>query len=71
MRAPTYLIGRIADPLFAIFIGTSAAATRILREEKEKKGHGVTLAATGSLFLGRLREGVEGSFRKEGDTGKK
>lgn len=35
MPAPTYLISRIGDPIFALFIGLSAAATRINREEKE------------------------------------
>ncbi|KAG4414500.1 hypothetical protein IFR04_012345, partial [Cadophora malorum] len=32
---PAHLISRIGDPLFAIFIGVGAAATRINREEKE------------------------------------
>ncbi|CAM1503980.1 Fc.00g015710.m01.CDS01 [Cosmosporella sp. VM-42] len=36
--APTYIISRVADPIFAVFIGLSAAATRINREEKAK-GH--------------------------------
>lgn len=35
MPAPAYLISKVADPVFAIFIGLSAAATRINREEKE------------------------------------
>jgi hypothetical protein len=35
MPAPAYLISRVADPVFALFIGISAAATRINREEKE------------------------------------
>ena len=35
MPPPTYLISRVADPIFALFIGLSAAATRINREEKE------------------------------------
>jgi hypothetical protein len=35
MKPPTYLISKIADPIFALFIGLSAAATRINREEKE------------------------------------
>ena len=34
MPAPTYIISRVADPIFAVFIGMSAAATRINREEK-------------------------------------
>ncbi len=41
MPAPTYIISRVADPIFALFIGVSAAATRINREQKEK---GKTLA---------------------------
>jgi hypothetical protein len=36
MPAPTYIISRVADPIFAVFIGVSAAAMRINREEKEK-----------------------------------
>lgn len=36
MPAPTYIIGKVADPIFALFIGLSAAATRIRREEKDK-----------------------------------
>lgn len=36
MAVPVYIISRIADPIFAVFIGVSAAALRIRREEKEK-----------------------------------
>jgi hypothetical protein len=36
MAAPTYIISRAADPIFAFAIGLSAAAMRIKREEKEK-----------------------------------
>jgi L-cystine uptake protein TcyP (sodium:dicarboxylate symporter family) len=36
MAAPVYIISRVADPVFAVFIGISAAALRIKREEKEK-----------------------------------
>lgn len=36
MPPPTYIISRVADPIFAVFIGLSAAATRIRREEVEK-----------------------------------
>ncbi|KAI0137365.1 hypothetical protein BJ170DRAFT_57269 [Xylariales sp. AK1849] len=36
MAPPTYIISRVADPIFALFIGVGAAATRINREEKEK-----------------------------------
>jgi Non-classical export protein 1 len=35
MASPVYLISKVADPIFALFIGLSAAATRINREEKE------------------------------------
>jgi hypothetical protein len=35
MPAPAYLISKVADPVFAVFIGLSAAATRINREEKD------------------------------------
>jgi hypothetical protein len=36
MPAPAYIISRVADPIFAVFIGVSAAVTRINREEKAK-----------------------------------
>ncbi len=36
MPAPAYIISRVADPIFAVFIGSAAAATRINREQKEK-----------------------------------
>ncbi|KAM4059116.1 non-classical export protein 1 domain-containing protein [Hirsutella rhossiliensis] len=36
MPAPTYIISRVADPIFAVFIGVSAAVTRINREQKSK-----------------------------------
>lgn len=35
MPAPAHLISKVGDPIFAAFIGLSAAATRINREEKE------------------------------------
>ena len=35
MPPPAHLISKIGDPLFAVFIGLSAAVTRINREEKE------------------------------------
>jgi hypothetical protein len=35
MAPPTFLISRVADPIFALLIGLSAAAMRINREEKE------------------------------------
>ncbi|KAI0908416.1 hypothetical protein F4823DRAFT_599248 [Ustulina deusta] len=36
MAPPTYIISRVADPIFAVAIGLGAAALRINREEKEK-----------------------------------
>ncbi|KAG6154284.1 hypothetical protein E4U37_002239 [Claviceps purpurea] len=36
MATPAYIISRVADPIFAVFIGVSAAAMRINREEKAK-----------------------------------
>ena len=36
MAPPTYIISRVADPIFAVAIGLSATVTRINREEKEK-----------------------------------
>ncbi|KAI0549543.1 hypothetical protein F4679DRAFT_584484 [Xylaria curta] len=36
MAPPTYIISRVADPIFAVVIGLGAAALRINREEKEK-----------------------------------
>ncbi|KAI5852212.1 hypothetical protein BZA05DRAFT_444755 [Tricharina praecox] len=40
-----YLISRAADPLFALFIGASAASIRIRREEAEA-GRGGTVLET-------------------------
>ncbi|KAM0320856.1 hypothetical protein ACHAO8_000150 [Botrytis cinerea] len=36
MPTPTYLISRVGDPIFALFIGVGATVTRINREEKEQ-----------------------------------
>lgn len=47
MPPPTYIISRVADPVFAVFIGLSAAVTRVRREEKEK---GRTSAETMDAF---------------------
>jgi len=37
MPSPAHLISKVGDPIFALFIGLSAAATRINREEKERE----------------------------------
>ncbi|TPX07873.1 uncharacterized protein E0L32_010448 [Thyridium curvatum] len=53
MAAPSYIISRAVDPVFAIFIGVAAAATRINREEKEKgRTTSETLAAAKRRILG-------------------
>ncbi|PWY65323.1 hypothetical protein BO70DRAFT_366771 [Aspergillus heteromorphus CBS 117.55] len=33
---PVYLISKVADPIFALAIGTSAALLRIQRDQREK-----------------------------------
>ncbi|KAL2755155.1 hypothetical protein ACRALDRAFT_211788 [Sodiomyces alcalophilus JCM 7366] len=36
MSTPAYIVSRVADPIFAVAIGLSAAAVRINREGKDK-----------------------------------
>ncbi|KAI0154348.1 hypothetical protein GGR57DRAFT_466803 [Xylariaceae sp. FL1272] len=36
MAPTTYIISRVADPIFAVAIGLGAATLRINREEKER-----------------------------------
>ncbi|EJP62469.1 hypothetical protein ACQRIT_000288 [Beauveria bassiana] len=36
MPAPTYIISKVADPIFAVVIGLAAAGLRINREEEAK-----------------------------------
>jgi hypothetical protein len=36
MTAPSFIISKVADPIFAVAIGLSAAVTRIRREETAK-----------------------------------
>ncbi|KAL2350432.1 hypothetical protein BJ546DRAFT_1068065 [Cryomyces antarcticus] len=56
-----YIISRNLDPVFALFIGLSAAAARINREEQAK---GMTMQQT--IDTGRRRLGlVFGSVSKE------
>ncbi|KAI7779673.1 hypothetical protein LA080_000441 [Diaporthe eres] len=55
MPAPTYIIGKVADPIFALFIGLSAAATRINREEKDK---GRSTSDTISAGLSPIHSGI-------------
>jgi len=59
---PVHLISKVGDPLFALFIGLSAAGTRINREEKEQ---GRTTEHTINAGLRRL-----GIHRGAGETGK-
>ena len=59
---PAHLISRIGDPLFAIFIGVGAAATRINREEKEAgRSTGQTVeSGLRRIGLGGWRGGKDG-----------
>ncbi|EPE36296.1 hypothetical protein GLAREA_05634 [Glarea lozoyensis ATCC 20868] len=52
MPAPTYIISKIGDPIFAMFIGLGAAATRINREEKEQGRSTQTTIDAGLRRLG-------------------
>lgn len=52
MPAPTYIISRAADPIFAVFIGFSAAALRINREEKTKGKTGSQIVDDGLRRIG-------------------
>ncbi|KAL4786706.1 hypothetical protein BJX76DRAFT_354882 [Aspergillus varians] len=62
---PVYLISKVADPLFAVAIGASAALLRIKREEKEKNPESAGEIGVGSV-LGtgseRLRRWWSGEF---------
>lgn len=52
MPAPTYIISRVADPIFAVFIGLGAAVTRINREEKDKGRTGSQTIEAGLRRIG-------------------
>ncbi|KAI8964975.1 hypothetical protein F5Y11DRAFT_344940 [Daldinia sp. FL1419] len=52
MAPPTYIISRVADPIFAVAIGLGAAATRINREGKEKGRTGQQTIEAGKRRLG-------------------
>lgn len=54
MPAPTYIISRVADPIFAVAIGISAAVTRINREEKEKGKTGSETIEVGLRYVDAL-----------------
>ncbi|CAN8103705.1 unnamed protein product [Discula destructiva] len=58
MSAPTYIISKVADPIFAVFIGLSAATTRINREGKEKGRTTSETMAAGKRRLAGLAEQV-------------
>ncbi|KAI1817554.1 hypothetical protein GGS20DRAFT_582274 [Poronia punctata] len=51
MAPPTYIISKVADPIFALVIGLGAATLRINREEKEK---GKTTQETIASFKRRV-----------------
>ncbi|KAL2066476.1 hypothetical protein VTL71DRAFT_2547 [Oculimacula yallundae] len=62
--APIHLISRLGDPIFAVFIGLGAAATRINREEKEMG------RSTEETVQSGLRRVGLGGWRKEVGGGK-
>ncbi|RDW71401.1 hypothetical protein BP6252_07964 [Coleophoma cylindrospora] len=66
--APKYLISKVGDPLFALFIGAAAAATRIRREEQEA-GHSST--QTMEALNRRLRSSLSWSGTGAVQDGKK
>ncbi|KAF1735885.1 hypothetical protein CRV24_004813 [Beauveria bassiana] len=51
MPAPTYIISKVADPIFAVVIGLAAAGLRINREE-EAKGYSTSQTIQTGLRLG-------------------
>lgn len=65
---PIYLISRIADPLFAAFIGIGAAATRINREEAEvgRGGRETLNLGLRYVFLSLVFGGFEGKGKGDG-----
>lgn len=52
MPVPAYIISKVADPIFAVVIGLSAATTRIKREEKEKGRTTSETIASGKRYVG-------------------
>ncbi|RDW83093.1 hypothetical protein BP5796_04584 [Coleophoma crateriformis] len=66
--APKYLISKIGDPLFALFIGATAAATRVRREEQEA---GRSSAQTMEALNRRLKSSLGWSSTGEVQDGKK
>ncbi|EKD19038.1 uncharacterized protein L3040_006530 [Drepanopeziza brunnea f. sp. 'multigermtubi'] len=63
--APAHLISRVGDPLFALFIGLGAAATRVNREEKEAGRSTRETLDAGLRRMGFLRR-EEGVFEGQG-----
>ncbi|KAA6409660.1 MAG: Non-classical export 1 [Lasallia pustulata] len=58
-----YIISKYTDPVFALFIGLSAAAVRIHREEKEKGRTGAEMWAVGLRRVGWGSEKGKGEGR--------
>lgn len=57
MPAPTYIISRVADPIFAVIIGISAAGLRINREETEKGYSTSQTVQTGLRYVSLYEKG--------------
>ncbi|KAL1967265.1 hypothetical protein VTN77DRAFT_3311 [Rasamsonia byssochlamydoides] len=65
-----YLISKIGDPLFALFIGTSSALVRIRREQREQAvqaGRDPNTIGLGSILetgSRRVRRWLNGEFKR-------
>ncbi|KAJ5794423.1 hypothetical protein N7457_001022 [Penicillium paradoxum] len=63
---PVYLISRIADPLFALGMGVSAALTRIRRDQRDKYPERASEITYGSIVQTsgqRLQRWWNGDFQ--------
>ncbi|CDM35573.1 hypothetical protein DTO013E5_7953 [Penicillium roqueforti] len=63
---PVYLISRIADPLFALAMGVSAALTRIRRDQREQYPERASEITYGSIVQTsghRLQRWWNGDFQ--------
>ncbi|OOF96189.1 hypothetical protein ASPCADRAFT_130513 [Aspergillus carbonarius ITEM 5010] len=62
---PVYLISKLADPLFALSIGTSAALLRIQRDQREKfpdRANELSIGSVVTMGTSRVRRWWAGDF---------
>ncbi|PYH92013.1 hypothetical protein BO71DRAFT_384372 [Aspergillus ellipticus CBS 707.79] len=62
---PVYLISKIADPIFALAIGTSAALLRIQRDQREKfpeRASEIGIGSVMQLGTNRIKRWWVGDF---------